>query len=122
MTLREFVKDVYHIENRLRLMKLDPVKQVMERDDLPYDEIKMVDGVLQKVIMLDDTEFIPILDLLTLTKEDVESIKDEEFKAAYNGFMDNVDVTVIDVQNIINSINELDSMQDKKNKLLERLS
>ena len=122
MNLKEFVRDKYPIGDRIRRMKEDPITQVMENDDLPYDEIKLVDGIYQKVVMLDDTEYIAITDLLMLTKEEVDQMKDESFKQVYKAFMENVEVEIVDINNISNSLKELDSMKKRKQELLGRLS
>ena len=58
MTLKEYIKEYYPIKEKLQIIKSDPIKMIMEQDDLPYDSIVSVDGKLQKVVYISEEDFI----------------------------------------------------------------
>ena len=66
MTLKEYIKEYYPIKEKLQIIKSDPIKMIMEQDDLPYDSIVSVDGKLQKVVYISEEDFIPVLECLSL--------------------------------------------------------
>ena len=122
MNFVEFIKNEYpEAIEKIKAYKSDPITRIMESDDLPYDDIRVVEGQLQKVVYLNDDDVITVFDLLTYTKEDIESMKDnEELKAAYMGYMDLVDITDMTIDNIMKSVQEYKAVKESKGKLLEK--
>lgn len=105
MTFTEYIVTYYDARDRMFNKMKNPIQRVMEQDGLPCDAIKIVDNELQKVVYLNDdgSDFIPVVDLICYTKEEIERSTDNELKEVYSAYMDNVDVSVVDIQEIINS-------------------
>lgn len=120
MTLREYINTIYPIDALIEVIKSDPIKAIMENDDLPYDEIRMYDGVMQKVVELEDGTFIGVMELLSYTKEDVLKLKDEELRNAYFAYMDNVVIEPVTLEYIMSSARELKKRKEQKKEMLER--
>lgn len=120
MTLKEYIRDYYPIQEKLQIIKNDPIKRIMEQDDLPYDGIVVVDGKLQKVVYSSDDEFIPVLEILSYNKEEVEKSTDTEFKTIWNAYMDNVEVTDLNLETIMAASKEYIENKKRKEALLEQ--
>ena len=56
MNLVEFIDEYYPIDEKIKQYEADPFKRIMDNDDLPYDDIRMYEGKLQKVVYLSDDE------------------------------------------------------------------
>lgn len=93
MNIIEFIDDHYPIKDRVRERLADPYKRVAEMDGLPYDVIGPDEnGTVTKLVEIDENTFMPVMELITYTKPDVDKMTDEAFKDAYYAYMDNVDV------------------------------
>lgn len=93
MNLREYANsERFNLQERKEIFNNDPVKVIMENDDLPYDEIMMYEGKLQKVVHVDDGRVISIVDLLSYMKVTDISEKDIPLREVYGAYMDNVSV------------------------------
>lgn len=120
MTFREYISEMYPIEDKLRAIASDPYTAILENDDLPYDDIRMVDGVLQKVVEISSDSYISIMELLSYDAADVEKMKDEEFKQLYYAYMDNVEVSPLTLERIMSSVREVRKHKEAKKELLSR--
>ncbi|MCI9050354.1 MAG: hypothetical protein HFI05_00280 [Lachnospiraceae bacterium] len=120
MTLKEYIKEYYPIKEKLQIIKSDPIKMIMEQDDLPYDSIVSVDGKLQKVVYISEEDFIPVLEILSYSKEEVEKSKDIEFKEVWKTYMDNVEITDLNLENLMTISKEYIESRKRKEALLEQ--
>lgn len=118
MTFKEYIKEYHPIKEQVYRKLKDPVSLILERDDLPCDEVRAVDGVLQKVVYISDEEFVPVFDLLSYTKEDVEKLKDADFKKVWLAYMENVDVQDLDIDSIITASKEYQNSRKRKKELI----
>lgn len=118
MTFKEFIRDRYPIKDKIRALNEDPIKRIMEQDDLPFDKILSVDGVLQKVVYVSEDSYVTVMDLLSYYPEDVEKMDDKDFKDAYFAYMDNIDITDINIENIMAASKEYKNQKQKKDELL----
>lgn len=93
MNILEFIQEQYPIKDRVKERLSDPYKRIAEMDSLPYDVIGPDDnGVVTKLVEIEDNVFMPVVELISYSKADVDKMEDESFKAAYYAYMDNVDV------------------------------
>lgn len=119
MNIKEFIASQYPIKDRVRDKLSDPYKRIAEMDSLPYDVIGPDDnGIVTKLVEIDETTFIPVMELITYTRDDVEKMNDEAFKIAYFAYMDNVDVmdvSFVDLQECARAF--LRSSQNRRDKL-----
>ncbi len=119
MNIIDFMETQYPIKNRVKDKLADPYKRIEEMDSLPYDVIGPDDnGVVTKLVEIDETTFMPVLELITYTKSDVEKMTDEAFKTAYFAYMDNVDVmdvSFVDLQECAREF--IKNSQNRRDKL-----
>lgn len=121
MYMKEFVTSVYPIKELVRNVLSNPLVTVMKRDDLPYDDIRLVDGELQKVIFInDEEEFIPVLELLSYSEEDIRKLGDEQMRQVYEAYMENVDVEDMELANLIEASKRYRAKQREKKELRDR--
>ena len=118
MTLVEFIKERYPIDNKLEQLKADPIKRIMESDFLPCDAVRLVDGVLQKVVELSDERYMPVVELISYCKEDIEQSNDKELKEVWFAYMDNVTVKDVSFDQLISASSEYMRLRKKKEELI----
>lgn len=121
MTLKEYVRTVYNIEDQVKAVNEDPVKLVMERDDLPADDAKYIDGVLQKIVYLSDEEFISVVDLLGYTKEEIDAQPNSDLANVWTVYMEKVELTDMGIEAIMSSCQELAKVHKNKEGLIRKL-
>jgi len=101
MTFEEYTQEIYPIEDKVKALQNDPIQQIMNNDSLPYDDICVIDGTLQKAVETSDGEMVPVIELLSYVKEDVEKMPKSPFTEVYFAYMNCVDVEDFSVQQII---------------------
>lgn len=105
MKIQEFIETKYGVGRYKKLIS-DPYEMVMEQDDLPCDDIRLVDGRLQKVVFLNDEDFITVLELLSYTKEEMGRSKDSDLRNVYFAYMENVTISPMDLESIMKSASQ----------------
>ena len=120
MTFIEYIDTKYPIEEKIKQLRSDPIKQILERDDLPYDEVKYVDGELQKVISLSDGSYVPVIEVLSYCKEDVAKIEDVEMRNAFSAYMDNIDITDMSIDAIMSASRDYIKNRKHKEELINK--
>lgn len=93
MNLKQYIEERYPIKDKLEHLKKNPYARVRDADFLPYDDIIVVDGILQKVVKLKDDEYITVMDLISYTKEDIDKMSECVLKTAWTTYMENVEIT-----------------------------
>lgn len=118
MNILEYIEEFYPIRDRVERLIKDPYTLVKESDDLPFDEIKYIDGKIQKVVECADGEYIPVFDLLLYDKEDVLKMQDSAFKEMYLAYIDQIDIKSVSIQEIMSAVREYEKHKaDLKEKL-----
>ena len=104
-TLREFIAGCYNIDSLVRAKLQDPLKQIMEADCLPCDGVRPVEGVLQKVVFLDDTEeeFISVVELLAMDEDDASKHENADMLDIWKTYMGELKVEPMTMDMLINS-------------------
>lgn len=120
MNLKEFIRDKYPIKDKIESIFTDPIKQIMEQDDLPYDGVMSIDGTMQKVVYVSDDTYIPVVEILSYYAEEVQKMKDEEFKTVYFAYMDNIDLSDLTIETIMSSAREYNEGKLKRDELLAK--
>lgn len=122
MKFPEYVRTVYPIKDIVEQIKQNPIQQVIDRDDLPYDSIKRVDDEFVKVVEYgDEGDFIPILELVSLTKEELERIDNQALTDVYNTYMSKVEILDVDLTTLINASREYQKSLQQKEKWLSHV-
>lgn len=123
MNMLDFIETQYPIKDRVKDRLSDPYKRVAEMDSLPYDVIGPDEnGVVTKLIEIDDTTFIPVVELISYSRDDVEKMTDEAFKVAYFAYMDNVDIMDVSFIDLQECAREFIANSQKRRSKLDVLS
>lgn len=123
MNMLDFIETQYPIKDRVKDRLSDPYKRVAEMDSLPYDVIGPDEnGVVTKLIEIDDTTFIPVVELISYSRGDVEKMTDEAFKVAYFAYMDNVDIMDVSFIDLQECAREFIANSQKRRSKLDVLS
>ena len=103
MTLVEYVKEYYPLEEKIRELQNDPVKRVAEADPFPWDEILVHEGTLKKMIEVKPGEYIPVTDLVSYSASDIEQLGPgyEDIKKVYKAYMQRIDYSTVSIDDII---------------------
>lgn len=105
MNLKEYIAEGrYDLEARKELFLSDPVKLIMDSDDLPFDDIMAIEGKLQKVVFVEDDRAVGIADLLSYEKEEDIPEGDVGLREVWRAYMDNVSVEEAGFQQILELI------------------
>lgn len=94
MLITEYIEKYFDISTAIREAQSNPIKQIMELDDLKYDRIEMYDGRLQKVLELNDTDVISVLELIAYTPEQIEQLApDDDLRVLYDNYMKDIEIS-----------------------------
>lgn len=98
MTIQEYIKEYYPIKQTVLNIVRDPKKAVLERDDLPCDDVMYVDGAYQKVVYLNDAgEFISVESLFEYSPQEIESMPQCDLKETWTAYMQNIVIEDFDI-------------------------
>lgn len=120
MKFREYIDRYYPIREKVMRKLKDPVQRVMEEDDLPCDDVRAVDGQLQKVVYLNTDEYVSVLDLLSNTKEDIEKMPDCDYKCTWLAYMENVHVEDMTLEELVGMSREYKQNQLRRKGMAEQ--
>lgn len=120
MKLREYINEYYPIRDKVLRKLKNPVQRVMEMDDLPCDEVRAVDGQLQKVIYINDEEYVPVIDILSYTREDIEKMPSCDFKNAWLAYMENVCTEDVSLEELMSVSREYVKNQCRRKEMAEK--
>lgn len=113
MTLYEYVREVYPIQDKIARILKDPRQVILERDDLPCDDVKMVDGVYQKVVYISDDEFVPVVDLLDYREDDMAEAS-PELRKVWENYINSVSIEICDFESLASEARAyLDSLKQR---------
>lgn len=122
MTLEEFIKEIFPIEGLLPWNIMTPREIIEESDNFPYDDIRMVDGVLCKVLKLNDEDVISVQELLSYSPEEISTTSDTELKELYESYMANVEVEEVDLENITALMRQMRLKKEKQQELYRKMN
>ena len=115
MFIREFIEQQYPIKDILKVRLSNPIKAVMERDSLPYDKIGMDEsGNFTKMVEVDDDNYIPVVELISYTPEEINSMKNENLKIVYHSYMDLIDLQDIEIADIMASARRHEEIKKRR--------
>lgn len=120
MTIPEFIDERFPIDDLIAEMKSSPIQRVLDNDDLPCDDVRYVNGALQKVVEVTADVYVPVTEILSYCKEDVDKMNDVDFKNAYTAYMGLIDVTDVNIESIMSAVREYKANMEKKEGLLSK--
>lgn len=103
MRIRQFIDKYYPMKEKLEQMRGDPILAVNEKDDLPYDAIMVVEGTLQKVVEVSEDTYVPVTELLSFNRDDVEKLASKEYLETWDAYMDQIDMSDMSIKQIIDA-------------------
>lgn len=94
MTIPEFIRE----QNLIDSIKLamDPIQLVAKNDDLPYDEIMIIDNQYQKIVFDREENPIPIIELLGYTAMDIERINNPTLTEVWTVYHEDINIQDFD--------------------------
>lgn len=123
MTILDFIETQYPIKDRIQNKLSDPYRRIAESDDFPYDKIGPdEDGIPTKLIEIDDCTYIPVMELISMTKEEVEQKNDPVFKEIWEEYMKDIDVQAVNVIDIMECVRTYREMRARKEEQASVLS
>lgn len=120
MTILEYIKEYHSIDEQVKRKLKDPVTLVMERDSLPCDDVLPVDGKLQKVVFYTSDDYIPVVDLLSYSKKDIDAQENVELRETWYAYMENVEQKVLDLEELMSVSKQYVEAQQRKKELAAR--
>lgn len=105
MNILEFIETQYPIKDKVREKLEDPYKRIAEMDELPYDSIGPDEtGRITKLVEIDDTRSVPVLELISYTEDDVKKMEDSAYYDAWKAYMSNIDINDINIVDIMSCV------------------
>jgi len=121
MKMREYIDRFYPIREKVEQKIKDPVQRVLEEDDLPCDEVLPVNGALQKVVYINTSEYVPVIELLSYSKQDIEKLPvGDDFRSTWEVYMENVDVQIVTIQELISASQDYMQLQKRRKEMVDR--
>lgn len=120
MNIIQFIETQYPIKDIVKDKLADPYKRVAEMDSLPYDVIGPDEcGHITKLVEVDDMTYIPVIDLISYTREDLVRLGDENLLSVWEAYMDEIDIEDINIIDVMNCIKQWKrSLQEKQRHVL----
>ncbi len=121
MKMRDYIDQFYPIREKVEQKVKNPVQRVLEADDLPYDEVLPVNGVLQKVVYINNSDYVAVVELLSYSKQDIETMPaNDDLRVTWEAYMENVDVQVVTVQELISASKEYVQLQKRRKEMVDQ--
>ena len=98
MKLGEYVRTVYPIKEVVNHILSNPAKRAIDRDNLPFDSLKEINGVLIKHAVYGD-ESMPVEDLVLMTKNEVIDTGNVDLLRTWNRYQEMVVVKDVEMYN-----------------------
>lgn len=119
MTIKEYIETRFSIDELVASKVGNPVERVLNNDSLPYDDIIYIDGALQKVVEINDSEVITVIELLSYTKDDISKMNND-IADAYRAYMSLVTVDENDFDILVGLSREYMDNKAKKQELIAK--
>ena len=119
MTILEFIQTQYPIKERVKGRLEDPYKKIANADDLPYDVIGPDEnGVLTKLVEVEENRFISVMDLISMTADEVNKTNDPALITVWNAYMEQIDLEDMNLLDIMDSVRRYGDVVKKREETL----
>ena len=123
MTILEFIEEQYPIKDRIEDKLSNPYRRIAESDDFPYYKIGPdEDGVPTKLVEIDEGRYVPVMELISLTQQDVDYIGDPTLTEVWTEYMKNIDIRAVNIIDIMECIRTYRDMRSRKEEQASVLS
>jgi hypothetical protein len=107
MNIIEFIETQYPIKDRVRAKLEDPYARVANMDDLPYDKIGPDEyGKPTKLVEVDDERYISVMDLIGMSKDEVDKTGDTALQNVWEVYMSQIDLQDINIIDIMECVKQ----------------
>lgn len=120
MNILEFIETQYPIKDTVKERLADPYTRIAQLDCLPYDIIGPdSEGHLTKLVEINDTRTISVMELIAYTREDIVKLNDLELLNVWEAYMEEVDIEDLNVSDIMACVKQYKMMgEERKNRVL----
>lgn len=123
MNILQFIHQYYPIEERIKDKLADPYKRIEQMDDLPYDKIGPDEyGNITKLVEVDEVTDIPVIDLISISKEEIDRSDNEALREVWYAYMDQVDITDVNIVEIMECVKLYKNNSERRRAQLDVLS
>ena len=123
MDIITFIEEQYPIRDKVASKLVDPYDRVANNDDLPYDVIGPDDaGHVTKLVEVDDNRFISVVDLISMSREDVVAMNDQPLQVVWENYMGQIDMQDMNITDILDCVKMHNSVVAKRGEQLGVLS
>ena len=120
MNIIEFIETQYPIKDIVKERLSDPYTRIAQLDCLPYDFIGPDEsGHLTKLVEINDDRSISVVELISMTKEDVHRSDDLELISVWEAYMEEVDVEDVNISDIMACVKQYKMFgEERRNRVL----
>lgn len=105
MQIVEFIEQQYPIRDKVVCKLEDPYKRIANMDDLPFDIIGPDEvGHITKLVEVEDSRFISVLELIGMTRDDVVHTGDSALLIVWENYMSQIDLHDMNIVDIMESV------------------
>ena len=115
MTIIEFIQTQYPIRDKVKGRLEDPYKKIANDDDLPYDVIGPDDnGVVTKLVEVEENRYISVMDLISMSEEEVNRTGDQPLITVWRAYMEQIDLEDMNLLDIMESVRRYGDVVKKR--------
>lgn len=123
MNILEFIQSQYPIRDKVVAKLEDPYTRIANMDDLPYDLIGPDEvGHITKLVEVDDSRYISVVELIGMTKEDVAASGDTALELVWENYMSQIDLCDLNIVDIMECVKQHQSIEAERKEQLGVLS
>lgn len=119
MNILEYIETQYPIREKVRLRLEDPYKRIEAMDDLPFDKIGPDEfGNVTKLVEVDENRYISVMELISMTKEEVMATGDLPLQTVYDVYMSQIDLQDFNIIDTMECVRQYKSITDVRKEQL----
>lgn len=123
MRITEFIEEQYPIRDKIIVKLEDPYKRIANMDDLPYDLIGPDEvGHITKLVEVEDSKFISVVELIGMTREEVLHTGDSALLIVWENYMSQIDLHDMNIIDIMESVRTHQNIERARKEQLGVLS
>lgn len=122
MNILQFIETQYPIKDKVAAKLVDPYDRVANNDDLPYDVIGPDEsGHFTKLVEVDDSRFVSVVDLISYSREDVVAMNDPAMLVVWENYMSQIDLKDLNITDILDCVKAHRDVVERRREQLDVL-
>lgn len=123
MNIIQFIQEQYPIRDRVQAKLEDPYTRIANMDDLPYDLIGPDEvGHITKLVEVDDSRYISVVELIGMTREDIIAANDSALELVWENYMSQIDLHDLNIVDIMECVKQHQSIEQERKERMDVLS